>query len=152
MAQTANPFVLKNIELILTKRGGSGAAQRFECQLTQAQLTPSTSAAGGGSTLETFCASYDSSGASSATWVLDLAGFQAWKDVTDFSVISFNDEGLDYDFHLKPNTDPTDTPESAEFKGVVTMVATPVGGTAKQYATFTASMPVKGKPTMVVAP
>lgn len=153
MAQTASPFVLKNIELTLIKSGTTGTEQRFECQLTQAQLTPSTSGGGGGSALETFCNSYPDPAATAggSTWVLDLAGFQAFQDVTDFSMISFNDEGDEYDFELKPNTDPNATPEYPSFTGVVTMVATPIGGTAKQYALFTASLPVKGKPTMVAA-
>ncbi len=152
MAQTANPFVLQKVGLTLTKVGGAGTEQEFRCQLSRAELVPAASSGGGGATLDTFCASYSDSGAGSSTWTLELSGFQAWSDVTDFSVISFNDEGEKYNFSLTPiDFEAGASTTNPAFEGEVTMVATPIGGTAKQYAQFSASLPCTAKPTMVTA-
>jgi hypothetical protein len=151
MAQTSAPFVLKDVSLTLVKVGEVTAPIEFRCQLSQAQLTPSAGGGSTGATLETFCATYDSSGTSNSSWALDLAGFQAWADVTDFSVISFQEEGAQFDFVLMPLAGPVSA-ASPSFSGTVTMVATPVGGTANQYATFTVSLPCTSKPIMTTAP
>lgn len=151
MAQTAKPFVLKDVSLTLVKTSETpGTPVEFRCQLSRAELVPSSSGGGGGATLDTFCDSYSDSGAGSSTWTLELAGFQAYADVSDFSIISFEDEGVEYDFALAP-LGGTPSATNPAFEGKVTMVATPIGGTAKQYAQFTAALPCSGKPTMVVA-
>ena len=155
MVQSPNPFILKNVSVTLVRSStvaSGGTPVEFRCQLTQAQLTPSASSAGGNS-LDTFCESYSDSGTSS-TWVLELAGFQAFKDINDFSILSFQHEGEEVDFTLTPILR-ADAPISAtnpSFTGVAKLVATPIGGTAKQYAVFTASLPVTGKPVMVITP
>jgi len=152
VAASSAPFVLNKVSLTLVESSATpGTPVEYKCQLSQAQLTPSAAAGTTGATMETFCATYDNSGSAAATWVLDLAGFQAWADVTDFSVISFNDEGVEYDFVLMP-IEGTVSATNPSFTGTVTMVATPVGGTANQYAQFTASLPCKSKPLMVVTP
>ena len=147
MALATAPFVLKDVGLTLKK--GVAAAVEYRCQLSQAQLTPAAGTSSG-ATMETFCATFDSSGTGYATWTLDLAGFQAFKDVTDFSVISFNDEGVTYDFVLMPIMGAV-SPTNPSLLGQVKMVATAVGGTANQYAQFTASLPCLAKPLMKTA-
>jgi hypothetical protein len=150
VAIASSPFVLKDVSLTLVKTGEAGTPVEYRCQLSQAQLTPSAGAGATGATMETFCAVYDSSGTSASSWVLDLAGFQAYGDVTDFSMISFNEEGEQFDFVLMP-LGGVASATNPGFEGTVTMVATPIGGTANQYAQFTGSLPCTEKPTMVVA-
>jgi hypothetical protein len=147
--QTTKPFVLKDVSLTMRPAGTTGTSQEFRCQLSQAQLTPSTSS-GSGTALETFCDTFPLDSGSS-TWTLDLAGFQALADVTDFSVISFNSEGEEFEFLLNPMGG-TISASNPGFKGNVTMVATPIGGTANTHAVFTASLPCVSKPTMITAP
>jgi len=145
------PFVLKEVSLTLVKSGDATTPVEYRCQLSQAQLTPSAGAGATGATLETFCETFDNSGTTSSSWVLDLAGFQAFADVTDLSMISFVDEGEKYDFVLVP-VGGTISTTNPGFSGQVTMVATPIGGTANQYASFTVSLPCVSKPTMLTTP
>jgi hypothetical protein len=153
MALTTSPFLLKNLSLTLVKTAEvAGVAEEYRCQLTAATLTPSTGGGGGGSTLETFCDSYSSTGASTATWTLDLSGFQAYKDVTDLSILLFNDEGENYTYTLMPEGPAPISATNPGFTGEVTLIPTTIGGTANQYATFTVSLPTVGKPTMITAP
>ena len=149
MPITTKPTTLRDVTLTLTPSGGTEVA--YECQLTQAQLTPS-SGGGGGNTLVTFCATHDDGGAGTlASWTLDLAGFQAYADAEDFSLLSFDSEGELFGFSLIP-TGGAPSATTPGFEGEVTMVATPIGGTAGQYATFTVSLPCTGKPTKNITP
>jgi len=144
---TSNPFVLRDVSLTLTPTGG-GTAEEYRCQLSQAELVP-TAAGGGGASLTTFCNSYSDSGGN-ASWALALSGFQSYEDASDFSMLSFDAEGEEFDFVLSPMGG-TVGPTNPGFGGTVTMVATNIGGTAGQYAVFTASLPCGGKPDKIVA-
>ena len=149
MAISLKPFVMKNVKLTLVKTAAvPGTPVEYQCQLSQATLTPSAST--GGAALETFCENH-SAGAGKATWTLDLAGFQALQAVTDFSILSYNDEGEEYDFTLNPLGGVADIANPI-FEGTVVMAATPIGGTAAEYAQFTVSLVCKSKPLMVTAP
>lgn len=146
MPITTQPTLLKDVSLTLLKSGSATEPAEYRCQLTQAQLTP-TAASGGGNTLSTFCADYSDSGGL-GTWALDLAGFQAFADAQDFSVLSFKEEGSVFDFVLQPlGGAPSAT--NPGFAGQVTMVGTQIGGTAKQWAVFTASLPCVQKPEIL---
>lgn len=149
MALTTQPFVMRDVSLTLVKKGAATPVE-YRCQLSQAQLTPAA-ASGGGQTLETFCSTYSSSGSTAATWTLDLGGFQAYKDVTDLSIILFNDEGEEYTYTLLPEGGTISTTNPG-FTGDVTLIPVQVGGTANQYATFTVSLPCLAKPTMLTTP
>lgn len=149
MAQTASPFVLNKVSLTLVKSDAApGTPIEFKCQLSRAELVPSAGGGATGETITTFCNTYDSSGTTSSSWVLSLAGFQAWTDVADFSVISYTDEGESYDFVLMPIEGTVSTTNPA-FEGTCTMVATPVGGTANSYAQFTVDLPLREKAVML---
>ena len=156
MALTTQPFVLSNLTLTLKKTKNpdgsvaTGTAVAYRCQLNTASLTPSAASATT-QTYETFCATFESGGGGSATWVLNLAGFQAYKDVTDLSIILFNDERAEYQFVLSPEGG-TISATNPGFQGTVKIVPTVIGGTANQYASFTVDLPCTAKPTMLVAP
>lgn len=145
MPLTTAPLVLNDLTLTLRKKGEVTAAEDYRCQLQTATLTPS--AAANSQTYDTFCDTHSSPGGS-ATWVLNLAGFQAYADVADLSLILFNDEGETYEYVLTPNGGPLSA-SNPGFAGDVTIIPTQIGGTAKQYATFTVDLPCTSKPTMI---
>lgn len=149
MAQSTSPFILKDTSLVLSK-AGTGTPEEFRCQLNSVTITPGTGGGAGEQTYETFCDTFTSGGGSSSTFTLDLAGFQAWADVADLSVILWNDAGEEYDFSLVPMAGPVSATSPA-FSGKVTLVEPQVGGTANTYATFTVSLPCVSKPTMVTS-
>jgi len=146
MPLTLQPYLLKDVSLTLVKSGEVTTPVEYRCQLTQAELTP-TASTGGGNALSTFCDDFSDSGGM-ATWALTLAGFQALADATDFSVLSFVEEGEQFDFVLAPLGGPPSA-SNPGFTGTITMVATAIGGTAKAWAVFTAACPCVSKPVMV---
>ena len=157
MAMATSPFLLNNLTVSLKKIKNAdgtaavgGAREEYRCQLNTASLTPS-SGTGTSQTYETFCSTFDSGGAGSSTWVLNLAGFQSYTDVADLSIILFNDEGAVYEYVLQPMGGVTSA-TNAGFMGEVTIIPTVIGGTANQYATFTVDLPCVQKPVMLTAP
>lgn len=149
---TTAPILLKDVSLTLIKTSdiATGDPVEYRCQLSQAELQP-TAASSSGATLETFCNSYSASGAGNATWVLALSGFQAYGDVTDLSLLLFDNEGEDFTYTLMP-AGGVPSATNPGFSGEVVLVPTNIGGTANQYGTFTVSLPCKEKPVKVVAP
>lgn len=158
MPVTTTPFLLKRVSLTLVKSSeiGTGTAVEYKCTLNQAKLTPSAGGGGASATYETFCETFDAGSASSnATWALDLNGMQNYQAAEDLSLLLFENEGEKYTFTLIPDNPAGDGAPSATspgFTGEITATPTEIGGTANQYATFTVSLPVVGKPTKVVAP
>ena len=157
MALTVAPFVLNNVSLTLEKVRNSdgsaataGTAAEYRCQLNTASLTPSQKT-GAAQEYITFCDTHTSPGGGGSTWVLNLAGFQAYTDVTDLSLLLFNDEGAVYEYVLTP-LGGTLSATNPGFRGEVTIIPTVIGGTANTYAAFTVDLPCTGKPTMIVAP
>lgn len=149
MPLTLQPYLLKDVSLTLVKQGDAGPPVEYRCQLSAASLLP-TAQTGGGNALETFCDTFSDAGGM-ATWVLQLAGFQALADATDFSVLSYNEEGELFDFLLTP-IGGVISASNPGFEGVAAMVATQIGGTAKTWATWTADLPLSQKATMLTAP
>lgn len=148
MAITVQPFVLRDVSLTLEPASG-GTPQEYQCQLSAATLTPS-STGGTGNTLETFCDTYSDAG-SNATWTLDLAGFQQYTDAADLALLLYNSEGEVYDFVLTPMGG-TISATNPGFSGQVTLVPTQIGGTANQWATFSVSLPLVSKATVLSTP
>ena len=150
MPTTMAPILLTDTSLTISVAGvAAGAATEFRCQLTKAQLTPADSSTSS-ATLETFCNTYTSPGGLSV-WTLDLDGFQAYADATDLSMLLFDHEGEEGTYHLVPAGGVVSATNPG-FQGVVTLKPTAVGGTAKQYGTFSVSLPCTEKPTKVVTP
>jgi hypothetical protein len=156
MPISTQPFVLNNVSVTLKKiknsdgSAATGTRTEYRCQLNTATLTPSA-AAGAAQTYDTFCDTFSSGGGGGATWVLGLAGFQAYADVTDLSLILFDDEGAVYEYVLTPMGGVVSATNPA-FQGQVTIIPTVIGGVANQYATFTVDLPAVSKPTKIVAP
>ena len=142
MPITVAPFVLKDITVTL--KVGVGTATEYRCQLNRAELVPAASG-GGTQTYDTFCDTF-TSGSASTAWTLELAGFQAYADVTDLSNFLFDNEGEIAEYVLTPLGGAVSASNPA-FTGEVTLAPTNIGGTANQYATLTVSLPCSGKPT-----
>lgn len=149
MALANSPFVLRDTSLILKKVGDANGTD-YRCQLTAATLTPSAGGTAGGATLSTFCADHSDASSTATTWTLDLTGFQSYADAQDFSMWAFDNEDAKAEFTLVPGQDggvPTAT--NPGFTGTVTVRPTVIGGTAKQFATFTVSLPLDTRPTKI---
>ena len=160
MVMTTQPFLLNALTLTLKRildPAGAAAAPagtrvEYRCQLNTATLTPSTAGGGGGTTTTylTFCQEFetDTSSASTTAWTLNLAGFQAYKDVADLSMILFSDEGSVWEYVLTPQGGAISVTNPG-FKGTVKMVPTVIGGTAATYATFTVDLACVQVPTAI---
>ena len=146
---TTKPFSLDNLELGLKVAGDTAVVNpiQYRCQLGRSELVPSAST-GGGNELVTFCETHTSP-TGKASWTLELEGFQAWSDISDLSLMLFNNEGETLDFILVPSGGLVG-PSNPAFTGQCLAVPTPVGGTAGSYATFTVSLPCLGKPVIAV--
>jgi hypothetical protein len=147
MTMTASPFRLKDTDLLLGPKGSDLADASIRCQLTQSELVPSAS--GGGDSLETFCATFADPGGR-ATWELQLAGFQAYADAQDLTMLLFDHELEEFDFLLLPRGG-TVSATNPGFSGTVTLTPTNIGGTAAAWATFTVTLTVKGRPVKVTS-
>lgn len=152
MAIATSPFTLRDTSVIL-KKVGDAEGTEYRCQLTAATLTPSAAGGGGGATLSTFCADHSDASSAATTWTLDLEGFQSFEDAQDFSLWAFDNEDAKAEFVLVPGQGgATVSATNPGFSGTCTIRPTVIGGTAKQYATFSVSLPVDTKPTKITTP
>jgi hypothetical protein len=149
---TTAPFTLKDTSLTLKliDEAGTTTATEYRCQLTEATWVPSD-ASTSTQELVTFCTTHsDSTGGGDATWVLQLAGFQSFMDANDLAMFLFDNEGKKAEATLLPGqSEGAVSATNPAFKGTVTLKPVNIGGTARQYATFTVSLPASAKPTKV---
>jgi hypothetical protein len=151
---TTAPFTLKDTSLTLKliDEGGTATVQEYRCQLTEATWVPSD-ASTSSQELVTFCTTHsDSTGGGNATWVLQLAGFQSFSDSNDLALFLFENEGEKAEATLLPGQGgATVSATNPGFKGTVTLKPVNIGGTARQFATFTVSLPADTKPSKVTS-
>jgi hypothetical protein len=151
---TVKPFTLQHVSvtLKLLDEAGTTTATEYKCQLTEATWVPSD-ASTSTQELVTFCETHsDSTGGGNATWVLQLAGFQSFMDANDLAVFLFDNEGKKAEAVLLPNqANGAVSATNPAFQGEVTLKPVNIGGTARQYATFTVSLPASTKPSKVTA-
>ena len=148
MTLTSSPFRLRDVDVHLAPKGTDPmTAPSYRCQLTQAELVPSAS--GGGDAIETFCATHEDPGGR-ATWALQLAGFQAYADAQDLTMLLFDHELEEFDYVLLPRGGVVSA-SNPGFSGTVTLTPTNIGGTAATWAAFTVSLAATGKPVKVTA-
>ena len=150
-ALSLSPFVLNKTTLTLKRildPAGAAAAPvgtrtEYRCQLNTATLTPSGATGGGNTTTYvTFCQEFeeDTTPSGGGGWTLNLAGFQAYADVTDLSLLLFSDEGSVWEYVLVP-TGGAISATNPGFRGTVKFQPSTIGGTAQTYATFTVDLP-----------
>ena len=147
MPTTSAPFLLKDTTFSLWPTGSAASGKvEYRCQLSQAEIQPQGGTTGD-QTYSTFCEDFTNSSAS-ATYNLVLAGFQAYKDATDLSMLLWTEAGEEYDFLLVPERG-TLSATHPGFHGTVTRSEGNAGGTAKTYATMTVTLVCKSKPALV---
>jgi hypothetical protein len=148
------PFTLRDVSvtLKLLDEGGTATVQEYKCQLTEATWIPSD-ASTSTTELVTFCETHsDSSGGGNATWALQLAGFQSFGDANDLALFLFENEGSKAEATLLPGQGgATVSATNPGFKGTVALKPTQIGGTARQFAVFTVSLPADTKPVKVTS-
>jgi hypothetical protein len=143
---TTMPLFMRWIMLEVTDKDGT--VHRFECAVTQAGLT---STGGDVVSLVTLCPTGSFSESTERVWSLVVTGVQDVESADSFQIFLLEHDGEEATFTYYPKTDSEGTPVGRGFKGTVT-IAPPdtIGNTAAgAWATFQATMGLKGKYTMV---
>lgn len=132
----------------LTVVDADSVSHDFECAVTQAGLT---STGGDAVSLNTLCPEGSFSEATERVWSLTVTGVQDVESAESFQMFLLEHDGEQATFTFYPKTDKSGVPMGRGFTGTVT-IAPPdnVGNAASgAYATFTATLPLQGKYSMV---
>jgi hypothetical protein len=142
---TVKPLFVRWIKLEVTT--GSGT-QTFECAVTQAGLT---STGGDPVSINTLCPGGSFSEATERAWQLVVTGVQDVESADSFQLFLLEHDGEEATFLYYPKTDKNGTPQGRGFTGTVTLAPPDNVGNAASgtFATFTATLPLKGKYSMV---
>jgi hypothetical protein len=146
MAYTG-PLLLKDAQVKLAL--ATGTFKEYDCQVKTARLVPS---AGDQKDYRTLCTSGFYSQFTPTTWALELEGAQGWDTVDGLARFLFDNDGALIRFQVD-GYGQGHTPSATEpgMAGTCRAVAVEYGGTVDEYAEFTVSMPVQGKPVPAVA-
>jgi hypothetical protein len=146
MAIDVKPLFVRWIKLEVTD--AQSVAHNFECAVTQAGLT---STGGDPVSLNTLCPEGSFSEATERTWQLTVTGVQDVESAESFQLFLLEHDGEQATFVYYPKTDKSGTPMGRGFTGTVTLAPPDnVGNSASgAYATFTATLPLQGKYSMV---
>jgi len=140
------PLFVRWIKLTIDDENGT--THTFQCAVTQAGLT---STGGDAVALNTLCPDGSFAEATERTWSLTVTGVQDVESADSFQMFLLEHDGETAEFVFYPKTDKSGTPVGRGFTGTVT-IAPPdnVGNAASgTYATFTATLPLKGKYQMI---
>jgi hypothetical protein len=142
------PLFVRWIKLTVTDAGGMDHA--FQCAVTQAGLT---STGGDPVSLNTLCPEGSFSEATERAWSLTVTGVQDVESAESFQLFLLEHDGEEAQFAYYPKTDKNGVPVGRGFTGNVTLTPPDNVGNAASgtYATFTATLPLKGKYAMVDA-
>lgn len=148
MAIDVKPLFVRWIKLEVTD--ANDVTHSFQCAVTQAGLT---STGGDPVSLNTLCPEGSFSEATERTWQLTVTGVQDVESAESFQMFLLEHDGELADFLYYPKTDKAGTPMGRGFTGTVTLAPPDnVGNSASgAYATFTATLPLQGKYSMVDA-
>ena len=146
MAYTG-PLMLKDAQVKLATVAGT--FKEYDCQVKTARLVPS---AGDQKDYRTLCTSGFYSQYTPTTWALELEGAQGWDTADGLARFLFDNDGALIRFQVD-GYGQGHTPSATEpgMAGTCRALAVEYGGTVDEYAEFTVSMPVQGKPTPAVA-
>jgi hypothetical protein len=125
-----------------------GIVHEFQCAVTQAGLT---STGGDPQSINTLCPEGTFSEATERAWQLAVTGVQDVESAESFQMFLLEHDGEEATFEFYPKTDKEGTPMGRGFTGLVTITPPDNIGNAPSgsFATFTATLPLKGKYTMV---
>lgn len=142
------PLFVRWIRLEVTD--AQAVVHEFQCAVTQAGLT---STGGDPVSLNTLCPEGSFSEATERTWQLTVTGVQDVESAESFQMFLLEHDGETATFEYYPKTDKNGTPMGRGFTGTVTLAPPDNIGNAASgaYATFTATLPLQGKYSMVDA-
>lgn len=140
------PLFVRWIKLEVTDADSN--VHEFQCAVTQAGLT---STGGDPVALNTLCPEGSFSEATERVWNLSITGVQDVESADSFQMFLLEHDGEEATFTFYPKTDKSGTPMGRGFTGTVTITPPDnVGNSASgSFATFTATLPLKGKYSMV---
>ena len=140
------PLFVRWIKLEVTDK--YSVTHTFECAVTQAGLT---STGGEAVSLNTLCPEGSFSEAGERAWSLAVTGVQDVESAESFQMFLLEHDGEEATFLFYPKTDKAGTPMGRGFTGLVTLTPPDNVGNAASgaYATFTATLPLKGKYSMI---
>ena len=143
---TVKPLFVRWIRLSI--RDKDGVMHGFECAVTQAGLT---STGGETQSVTTLCPEGSFSEAAERVWNLVVTGVQDVESAESFQLFLLAHDGEEAEFTYYPKVDKTGAPVGYGFKGTVTIAPPDAIGNAASgaFATFTATLPLKGKYTMI---
>lgn len=123
-------------------------SHEFACHVTQAGLT---STGGDAVSLNTLCPQGSFSEPTERAWQFTVTGVQDVESAESFQMFLLEHDGEEATFTYYPKTDKAGNPVGRGFTGTVTLAPPDnVGNSASgSYATFTATLPLKGKYTMI---
>ena len=148
MAIDVKPLFVRWIKLEVTD--AQSVQHSFQCAVTQAGLT---STGGDPVSLNTLCPEGSFSEATERTWQLAITGVQDVESAESFQLFLLEHDGETATFLYYPKTDKQGVPMGRGFTGTVTLAPPDNVGNAASgaYATFTATLPLQGKYSMVDA-
>jgi hypothetical protein len=140
------PLFVRWVRLVINDAQSN--AHYFQCYVTQAGLT---STGGDAVSLNTLCPEGSFSEASERAWSFTITGVQDVESAESLQMFLLEHDGEEATFVYYPKTAKSGQPVGRGFTGTVT-IAPPdnVGNAASgTFATFTASLPLKGKYSMI---
>lgn len=145
---SVSPLFVRWIKLTVTDADDVDHA--FQCAVTQAGLT---STGGDPVSLNTLCPEGSFSEATERAWSLTVTGVQDVESAESFQLFLLEHDGEEATFTYYPKTDKSGVPMGRGFTGTVTLTPPDNVGNATSgtFATFTATLPLKGKYGMVDA-
>jgi hypothetical protein len=145
-APTISPLFVRWVKLEV--EDAQGVTHTFECSVTQAGLT---STGGDAVSLNTLCPSGTFSEPTERVWNFSLTGVQDVESADSLQLFLLEHDGEEATFLYYPKTDKNGVPLGRGFTGTVTLAPPDnVGNTTSgSFATFTATLPLKGKYAMV---
>ncbi len=140
------PLFTKYIQLTVTDAVGDD--HEFACYTTQSGLV---SEGGDVQTIVTLCPDGSFSETTERTWSLQLTGVQDVETANSLMLFLFDHDGEDASFTFYPKVTRTGSPQGRGWTGGVKLTSpdTIGGGDAGNYATFSSSFPLTGKPVMI---
>jgi hypothetical protein len=141
------PRLIKDAHVSLALATGTFAS--YSCQVKTARLVPT---AGDQKDYRTLCATGFYTQFTPTTWELELEGAQGWDAADGLARFLFDHDGELIRFQVDGYGE-THVPSTTEpgMGGTARAIAAEYGGTVDEYAEFTVSLPVQGKPVPAVA-
>src|SRR3954470_16921574 len=142
------PIFMRWVKLTVKTSDAASPLRSFQCSVTNAGIT---STGGDTVSINTLCPSGAYSENAERTYAFTLTGVQDVETQDSLMLFLMDHDGETATLTFYPKVDKKGTPMGRGWTGVVT-VAPPdtIGGAdAGTYATFTATLPYAGRPTMI---